>query len=141
MKRIKRQRAKERNERRTPQLENYASMSNDEQVFELAIADYIRKVGITTNEMLINPFKTRTIADSYFRAYQLASSKLARQISDSGCHAGDEKLFTMCSMLLNMALRATVILEMNYTIQQVMDLDPQEKAKTVQAARYVVEHA
>ena len=68
-------------------------------------------------------------------------SKLARQINDSRCHAEDEKLFIGCSMLLNMTLRAAVILERNYSIQQVMDLEPQDRARIVQAARYVVEHS
>ena len=90
--------------------------------------------------MLINPFKTRTTADSYVRAYQLVLSKLALQINDSGCHAEDEKLFIGASMLFNMSLRAAVILERNYSIPQVMNLELQDRAKTIQAARFVVEH-
>ena len=46
----------------------------------------------------------------------------------------------LCSMLLNMALRSAVILERNYTIKQVMDLEPMDRARIILAAWFVVEH-
>ena len=59
--------------RRCAWLPNYAALSNDDQVFEVAVRDYFAQVEITAEETLVKPFRQRISAASYLTGYHLAT--------------------------------------------------------------------
>ena len=102
--------------------------------------DFLRKVETTIEELLVKPFNTGIDANSYYRSYETVLAKLAHLVAETGIHAEDERLFVAASQLLNMALRSVGIISRVYSIQHVKDLAPRERAKTIQASRFIVEH-
>ena len=122
-------------------MPKYMPLSTDRSVFEVAIRALIRSVEIITEETLEEPFANVTEPEEYLRAYEEATRKLSLQVAEDGCLQDNDRLFEAVTMLLNLATRSAAILSRVYSRTGVSKLTPKHRAKTIYAARFVVEHS
>ena len=118
----------------------YAPLSTDRGVFEVAIRALIRSVEVITEETLEEPFANVTEPDEYLRAYEVAAQKLSLVVEEHGCLQDHHELFEVVTLLLNLATRSAAILSRVHSRTGVSKLAPKKRAKTIYAARFVVEH-
>ena len=106
----------------------------------MAIRALLRSVEVITEETLEEPFANVTEPEEYLRAYEEATRKLSLQVAEDGCLQDNDRVFEVVTMLLNLATRSAAILSRVYSRTGVSKLAPKQRAKTIYAARFVVEH-